>query len=664
MLDSSSPPLPERYEFLDTIGRGGHSAVYKARDRVIGRIVAIKTVGGQDDRIKALLMREGRLLRSLSHPGIVAIHEVAIVGDQVFIIQEFVDGRPLGEWQQAAPVDALIDVYEQVARALAFMHERRVVHRDLKPGNVLVRERNRAVILDFGLAVHTFERDSLTSTGATVVGTPGYMAPESISGVETEAPADVFALGVMLAEAVSRRRLWTYRSVTDLLMQGLSESPSETLARVPEVTAAGLERLVAAMLAKAPGERPSAAAVAEALAAARSKGVDESAPTLVAAAPPTPPPIATAVAFPAPAAAPALSIVTPGVVAAWVAGACALIVTVTLLVWKVGAATVGFTVLLLAGCGLVVAAAARRRAKVRDDLASMQTVAHRISAIEAQVTQADEMTRSLAVAIEHLGQQMSAERLQDVIRQSVVIAIQELKPAANAGTESQRALEMLLAERGRTSAASGLKERVKEYGGMVAGGVTMAGAVVGLLGTTDMWRPNHPPTIVSFGSDDERLRRSQPFALMVDARDEDGDELTFEWRASAGRIEERGAAATWLPPAELRDRLVSLTLTVSDGTRAASRTRTIRVNDPPRGEVAVEGRLRPGGIVRLAVQGTDPDGDPLKIVWVVSGGTLAQASGPMVLWTLPAQPGEVQAICQVSDGYETVSLVRALRIGS
>jgi hypothetical protein len=266
------------------------------------------------------------------------------------------------------------------------------------------------------------------------------------------------------------------------------------------------------------------------------------------------------------------------------------------------------------------------------------------------------MTRTLAMAIDHIGQQVSPERLQEVIRETVIVALRELQPAANAETESKRARE-LLAVRQRSVA-----DRVKEYGGIFGGGVTAAAALVGLLGTMDMWRPNRPPEIVRFGSDADRLRRAQSFMLPVEARDDDGDDLTFTWKASAGRVEGNGAAAMWVPPAEFPDRVVSLTLTVSDGARATTRTRTLRVNEPPHGEIVVNGAARPGRVVPLAVKANDPDGDPLRYHWVVSSGQLAQSSGSTVLWTVPSQPGEAQAWCEVSDGYETVPLTVAIQI--
>ena len=669
------PTLPGRYEFLEPLGRGGLGAVFKARDTSTGRIVAVKTVAQRDDRVQALLMREARLLASLSHPGVVSVHDMVLADDRIFVVQDYVDGDTLGEWQAAAPLPEVLRVYEHVASALAYVHERGLVHRDLKPTNVLVRRSDdRPVIVDFGLAVRSRERDSLTSVGTTVIGTPGYMSPETIEGIEGGAPSDVFALGVMLAEGVSHRQFWQHGSVAEILVRRLREQPQEVIAALPEVREVGLGPLVAGMMARVPAERPTAVAVAEALAQHRATLIGSSGPVAVraprpAALVPTPAPVAgPVVAAPAQAIRTALFgeiVGTPSrrtsfaglsrFVLVAVAAATAVLVLLAFVWLGAGAIALFFSALFVAGLGFAIAAAVSRREKRRGAIASVQAVAHRISAIEAQVMQAGEMTRTLAMAIDHIGQQVSPERLQEVIRETVIVALRELQPAANAESETKRARQLLAVRRS-------VADRVKEYGGILGGGVTAAAALVGLLGTTDMWRPNRPPEIVRFGSDADRIRRAQPFMLPVEARDEDGDDLTFTWKASAGRVDGTGAAAMWVPPAGFSARVVSLTLTVSDGARATTRTRTLRVNEPPHGAIVVKGAVRPGRVIPLALEGSDADGDALQYTWVVSSGTLAQASGSTVLWTVPAQAGEAQALCQVSDGYESVPITLAIPI--
>jgi serine/threonine protein kinase len=149
-------------EFLEPLGQGGLGSVFKARDTVTGRVVAVKTVSRRDDRVQALLMREARLVASLSHPGVVAVHDMVLAGDRIFVVQDYIDGLTLGEWQAGASLPDVLRVYAHVASALAYVHGRGLVHRDLKPTNVLVRRQDdRPVIVDFGLAANGPDGDAL-----------------------------------------------------------------------------------------------------------------------------------------------------------------------------------------------------------------------------------------------------------------------------------------------------------------------------------------------------------------------------------------------------------------------------------------------------------------------------------------------------------------------
>jgi hypothetical protein len=335
------------------------------------------------------------------------------------------------------------------------------------------------------------------------------MSPEIIEGIDGGAPSDVFALGVMLAEGVSHRQFWQHGSVAEILMRRLREQPQDVVAAVPEVGDVGLAPLVAGMMARVPAQRPSAAVVAEALADHRATLLGVSRPVAVAPAEPARPisapgpradPFTAAVLTPVPrpvaervvmaTRTPLSSVALSRFVVLAVAAAAAVLASLAFVWGGGGAIALFFLALFVAGLGFAIAAALRRREKRRGDIASVQAVAHRISAIEAQVMHAGEMTRTLAMAIDHIGQQVSPERLQEVIRQTVIVALRDLRPAANAETESKRARE-LLAVRQRS-----VVDRVKEYGGILGGGVTAAAALVGLLGTTDMWRPNRPPEIV------------------------------------------------------------------------------------------------------------------------------------------------------------------------
>jgi tetratricopeptide (TPR) repeat protein/predicted Ser/Thr protein kinase len=186
-----------RYEVVREIARGGMAVVYEAWDPELRRKVAVKVLKEAD---AARLRREAALAARLRHPNIVAVHEVG----PDYIAMDFVEGRTLD--LARGDVRARAALLEQVARAVAAAHEAGVVHRDLKPANILVAPDGRPVLTDFGLARAEGEED-LTRTGA-VLGTPHYMSPEQVRGRAKEAgpAADVWALGVLLYEAVSGRK--------------------------------------------------------------------------------------------------------------------------------------------------------------------------------------------------------------------------------------------------------------------------------------------------------------------------------------------------------------------------------------------------------------------------------------------------------------------------
>jgi predicted Ser/Thr protein kinase/tetratricopeptide (TPR) repeat protein len=193
-----------RYEIVREISRGKAGAVYEARDPALDRRVALKVletdrIGGQPLR---RFLREGKLLARVRHPNVVQIHELGRDGGKTFIAMEYVDGVPFpGSADRDESVRRLISV----ARALDHIHRQGIVHRDLKPSNILVERGGRPVVMDFGIArSEDPAATSVTATGA-VLGTPGYMAPEQLSGDvrEIDARTDVYALGVLLYEILT-----------------------------------------------------------------------------------------------------------------------------------------------------------------------------------------------------------------------------------------------------------------------------------------------------------------------------------------------------------------------------------------------------------------------------------------------------------------------------
>ncbi|HRI07840.1 MAG TPA: serine/threonine-protein kinase, partial [Nannocystaceae bacterium] len=220
--DPIAPLMIARFEVLDTLGEGGMGIVHAALDPELDRVVAIKVIrDDRDDRYRDRLLREARALARVSHPNVVQVHEVGETSEGVFIAMEYVPGTTLGRWLQAAPrgLDEILDKFTEAARGLAAAHRAGLVHRDFKPANALVGEDGRVRIADFGLARpvgpphaspssphlrSTLRRrgsgDSDTDTGV-VAGTPAYMPPEQLRGLDVDARSDVFAFCIALYEA-------------------------------------------------------------------------------------------------------------------------------------------------------------------------------------------------------------------------------------------------------------------------------------------------------------------------------------------------------------------------------------------------------------------------------------------------------------------------------
>ena len=193
-------------ELLDELGRGGMGTVYRARDKKLGRTVAVKFLPDElaaRPELKARFLREARAMAALDHRGIVAIHELREEDGQTFLVMELVEGSPLSK-ALPLPPDRALDVMVQVCDALAYAHARGVVHRDVKPENVILDREGRAKVADFGIArMLSGESDlGLTGTGQ-ILGTPAFMAPEALTGATPDPRMDVFSCGVLLYQLLT-----------------------------------------------------------------------------------------------------------------------------------------------------------------------------------------------------------------------------------------------------------------------------------------------------------------------------------------------------------------------------------------------------------------------------------------------------------------------------
>jgi tRNA A-37 threonylcarbamoyl transferase component Bud32 len=218
-----TPTKLGRYEIVDEIGKGAMGIVYLARDPLIGRLVALKTfrigysVKDQEmEQFRIRFMREAQSAGILTHPHIVTIHDVVEASEEglAFIAMEYVRGTNLKlmlQGEQPLTLAGVLDVVSQVGDALDYAHANRVVHRDVKPANILITQEGRVKITDFGIA--RLDSSNLTQEGQ-LLGTPNYMAPEQIQGKEVDHRADLFSLGVVLYEMLTRHKPFQGENLT------------------------------------------------------------------------------------------------------------------------------------------------------------------------------------------------------------------------------------------------------------------------------------------------------------------------------------------------------------------------------------------------------------------------------------------------------------------
>jgi len=263
--------IPPGYESLGVLGRGGMGVVYKARDRKLNRVVALKMIlagAHASDNDLRRFAAEAEAVAGLRHPNIVPLFEAGTHDGLPFFTLEYVEGGSLGQRVKDGPLPAAdaARLVEQVARGVAYAHAHGVIHRDLKPDNVLIALDGTAKVTDFGLANRVAEADGPTRTGA-VMGTPSYMAPEQAAGRGDVGPAaDVYALGAVLYRLVAGRPPFQAATPLDTILQVLS-AEAVPPSRLAPGLAADLETICLKCLQKAPAARyPSADALADDLA--------------------------------------------------------------------------------------------------------------------------------------------------------------------------------------------------------------------------------------------------------------------------------------------------------------------------------------------------------------------------------------------------------------
>ncbi len=254
-----------RYEILARLGQGGMGVVYKARDRDLDDVVALKLVRPElvamDPTALERFKDEVRLARRISHRNVARTHDFGEAEGVYYVTMEFVAGTPLKELIRARarlPVSATISVGKQLCRALEAAHEQGIIHRDIKPPNIMVAADGLVKVMDFGIARPVEREKGRTKTGF-VIGTPDYMAPEQLLGEPLDPRADLYAVGVVLYECLTGRRPHEADSPMALVSLKLSQDPVPPHQVAPDVPVA-LSRIVLRVLARNRDARPAAAA--------------------------------------------------------------------------------------------------------------------------------------------------------------------------------------------------------------------------------------------------------------------------------------------------------------------------------------------------------------------------------------------------------------------
>ena len=230
-----------RYRLVSEIGRGAMGAVYRAHDPQLERDVAVKLISlafaaghGDPKEAAARFAREARVAARLHHPNVVTVFDFGEEGDQLYLVMELVEGETLAQRLvrgEFPGTTAALEIVAQTADALAAAHLAGVIHRDIKPGNLLLPKSGAVKVSDFGVAKAVGESTELTRTGM-MVGSPAYMAPEQVQGMELDGRSDLFSLGVVLYEMLMRRKPFPADTLTTLVYQILHQDPfeSETVA--------------------------------------------------------------------------------------------------------------------------------------------------------------------------------------------------------------------------------------------------------------------------------------------------------------------------------------------------------------------------------------------------------------------------------------------------
>ena len=268
-MPSPGDLLAGRYQLIQPIGSGGMAIVWRARDLRLERPVAVKILRpelAEDDDLARRFASEARHAASLAHPNVATVYDTDVDGDQQFIVMELVDGPSVGDLlrdQGALEPSVAVEIAAAAARALAAAHRRGLIHRDVKPANLLIGRDGRTRLADFGIArALTVSR---VTTPGTVLGSVPYLSPEQARGEDATASGDIFSLGIVLFEMLTGQLPWDADTPAAMATVRL-HAPAPPPSVIAHTLAEGLDAIVGRALAVDPGERyPSARVFADAL---------------------------------------------------------------------------------------------------------------------------------------------------------------------------------------------------------------------------------------------------------------------------------------------------------------------------------------------------------------------------------------------------------------
>jgi len=244
--------LKQRYEIRDLLGEGSTAAVYKALDRKLGRTVALKILLPHvKETTRRRFFQEAQAVAQLNHPNIMAIYDSDEDDGAQFLIVEYVEGDALTKFIPSSP-EKVVDLARQIALALGYAHERQIIHRDVKPANIMVTPNGQVKIMDLGLALPR-EAKRVTADGM-IIGTPAYLSPEQAQGMALDHRTDIYSIGVVIYEMATGQLPFSTDDIPALLLQHVKQPPPPPRLHSPNLSAQ-LEAVILKTLEKNPARR-------------------------------------------------------------------------------------------------------------------------------------------------------------------------------------------------------------------------------------------------------------------------------------------------------------------------------------------------------------------------------------------------------------------------